>query len=185
MFASFLLSQIALSGIPLSLFVVMTIGVLVFALVAGLVIAVLGALVFTVFCVGVALIVLLPTLFITTFAGVFIWLWGLAAYYILKWFNQKDIPGIHTDLKGGLMDKSGLSDLPALNGSAEGPPPADRPPKLDRQPNGSAEKKQGGKDTGKSTGADVGGVGDAKKKADNATKVADGIKGSIPGGALG
>lgn len=120
MLASFLLSQIALSGMPLALFAVMTVGVLVFALVAGLVIAVVGAVLFTVVAVGFALIILLPVLFMTTFAAAFIWLWGLGAYYIIKKFNDKPVPGIHTGVGEGLMDQSGIAeDLPNLNGNGE------------------------------------------------------------------
>ena len=48
------------------------------------------------------------TLFFTTFAAVFIFLFGLAAYYIIKWFNQKDVPGIHVPLKEGLADQMGI-----------------------------------------------------------------------------
>lgn len=192
---SFLLSQIALTGIPLGLFVVLTIGVLVFALVAALVIGVLGALIFTVVCVGFALLILLPTLFITTFAGAFIWLWGVGGYYILKWFNKKDIPGIHS--------KMGDS-LPALNGEAKGGEKKDAngtPKKLEEgekgHANGSAGKTHGGEkglangttgklpggdklgDVGKTTGADLPAVGDVKKKVN-----VEDVKGTVPGGVL-
>ncbi|MCJ1480873.1 hypothetical protein MMC06_001028 [Schaereria dolodes] len=202
MFASFLLSQIALSGVPLGLFVVMTITVLVFALVAALVIGVLGALLFTAFCVGVALLVLLPVLFITTFAGAFIWLWGVGAYFILKWFNKKEIPGVHTDMKDGIMGEGGpLGDLKALNGSANGHPPeakkadATAEKKSEKHANGAADKKS----SGKTTGSDAGGVPDLKKSADignaagkaanaggDVQKKADlsKAKGAIPGGVL-
>lgn len=39
----------------------------------------------------------------------------MGAYYIIKWFNQKDIPGIHTSWKEGL---SGLTD--GLSGVGSG-----------------------------------------------------------------
>lgn len=104
---SFILSQLALTGLPLGLFVIMTITVVVFSLLGALLIGLLGALVFIVITVGFALLILLPTIFVTTFAAAFIWLWGVGAYYIIKWFNQKDIPGIHTSWKEGL---SGLTD---------------------------------------------------------------------------
>ena len=77
----------------------MTITVVVFALLAGLIIGLVGAVLFIVVCVGFALIILLPTLFFTTAAATFIWLWGMAGYYIVKKYNKKEIPGIHTDLK--------------------------------------------------------------------------------------
>ncbi|KAL2404061.1 hypothetical protein ABEF95_013805 [Exophiala dermatitidis] len=118
--ASFLLSQIALSGFPLVLFGFMSVTVFIFALIAGILVGVLGALLFTVAAIGFALLILLPVLFFTTGAAVFIWLWGLGAYYIVKWFNQKDIPGIHTDAAGGLAKAAGLSDLPGVNGVLSG-----------------------------------------------------------------
>ncbi|MCJ1392539.1 hypothetical protein MMC18_005407 [Xylographa bjoerkii] len=213
MLASFLLSQIALSGIPIALFVVMTIGVFVFALVAALVIGVLGALLFTAFCVGVALLVLLPVLFITTFAGAFIWLWGVGTYYILKWFNQKDIPGIHSGaldgITGGKESDSTADSAPATNGESKTHPKHEE---TEDHPKHKQARKSGGKpngvagnlpgadkldDVGKATGLDSGPVGDVKKKADvgNITKTADvgnvtkkadlgKVKGSVPGGLL-
>ncbi|KAK5052050.1 hypothetical protein LTR84_002854 [Exophiala bonariae] len=115
--ASFLLSQIALSGMPLALFALMTLTVFIFALLAGILVGVLGALLFIVAAVGFALIVLLPILFFTTGAAVFIWLWGMGAYFIVKWFNQKDVPGVHTDLADGVSKATGLSDLPGIGGN--------------------------------------------------------------------
>ncbi|MCJ1435773.1 hypothetical protein MMC27_005148 [Xylographa pallens] len=210
MLASFLLSQIALSGIPIALFVVMTIGVFVFALVAALVVGVLGALLFTAFCVGVALLVLLPVLFITTFAGAFIWLWGVGTYYILKWFNQKDIPGIHSGaldgITGGKESDSTSDSASATNGESKSTSPKHED--AEDHPKHKQAKKSGGKpngvpgadkldDVGKATGLDSGPVGDVKKKADvgNITKNADvgsvtkkadlgKVKGSVPGGLL-
>lgn len=97
----------------------MTITVVVFSLIGALLLGLLGALVFIVIIVGFALLILLPTIFITTFAAAFIWLWGVGAYYIIKWFNQKDIPGIHTSWKEGL---SGLTDGLGGLGSGEKAP---------------------------------------------------------------
>lgn len=114
--ASFLLSQIALSGLPLVLFGVMSVTVFIFALLAGILVGVIGALLFVVAALGFALLILLPILFFTTAAAVFIWLWGVGAYFIVKWFNQKDIPGVHTDFVSGVADATGLSDVPGLNG---------------------------------------------------------------------
>lgn len=94
----------------------MTITVVVFSLLGALLLGLLGALVFIVLTVGFALLILLPTIFITTFAAAFIWLWGVGAYYIVKWFNQKEIPGIHTSWKEGL---SGLTDGLGGLGSGE------------------------------------------------------------------
>ena len=127
---SFILSQIALSGPAIALFVIFTITVLVFALLVALIVAVLGVVVFTVLAVGFALLFLLPTLFFTTLAASFMWAWLAGGYYLLKKFNQKDIPGIHKPLGDSL-------NLDALTG--KGAPPG--------QSNGGAkedgEKKEG------------------------------------------
>ena len=202
---SFLLSQIALSSLPLGLFIILTITVVVFALIAALLIGVLGAAVFIVICVGIGLIILLPTLFVTTFAAAFIWLWGVGAYFIIKWFNQKEVPGIHKPLDEG-MNGMGLD---ALTGS--GKPPGDP-----HAANGTSEKAANGEpkegpgakkasqrkipgvdEVGKATGIDI---SDPKKAADvgrvlgktqdvGKTKemidgAAGGAKGVVPGGLL-
>jgi len=182
----------------------MTITVFVFALIAAILIAVLGALLFTAFCVGVALLVLLPTLLITTFGATFVWLWGVGAYYLLKWFNQKDIPGIHTPfvegVKGKLYASNSEGSSADQDGEAADHKEAPRQPK--KLENGSAhkgEKKSEHKGEQKSGGgvpkldkvADVGNVtdkadvGDIKKKADvgELTKKADvgNVMKSVPG----
>lgn len=174
----------------------MTLTVFVFALIAAILIAVLGALLFTAFCVGVALLVLLPTLLITTFGATFIWLWGVGAYYLLKWFNQKDIPGIHTPfvegVKGKLYAPSSEGSSADQTGETADHKEAPRQPK--KLENGSAhkgEKKSGGGLPKLDKVADVGGVkdkadiGEIKKKADvgELTKTADvgNVTKSVPG----
>ena len=135
--ASFLFSQIALSGLPIVLFAVFTVGVGIFALLVALIIAVLGAVLFTVFMAGVALLVLLPTLFITTFSAAFIWLWGVGLYYFIKWFNEKPVPGVHTSLKDGLKESTGLN---AIHGGFNDPFTDHKMPGSDEQdPSGRKE----------------------------------------------
>lgn len=199
--AAFIMSQIALSGLPLGLFIVMTITVVLFALIAGLLVGLIGALLFIVFALGFALLILLPTLFFTTFAATFIFLFGLGAYYIVKWFNEKSIPGIHTPLTEGVKEKMGLQGVPALNGEAPPPPPASekapspasgkpRPEKLEKHGKEAADdekennpprshketpnsaKKQH-TSSGKSTGAD------ATNHVGTATKTLGGVGGDI------
>lgn len=182
----------------------MTIGVLVFSLVAALVLGVLGALVFTVFCVGFALLILLPVLFVSTFAGAFIWLWGVGAYYIVKWFNKKDVPGINSKVgesmglpalsggaEGGGADGSGGKSRKEVNGAPKRSQDGDQKALANGsaggkpQHNGSAVKGAGGDklgDVGKTTGADLPAFGDVKKKA-NVGDVSN-VKDSVPGGVL-
>lgn len=92
----------------------MSITVAIFSIITALLVALLGALLFIVFAVGVALIFLLPTLFFTTMVATFIFLWGIGSYYLLKWFNEKKIPGIHTGFVEGIKGELlGSSDTPS------------------------------------------------------------------------
>ncbi|KAI1623140.1 hypothetical protein EDD37DRAFT_666916 [Exophiala viscosa] len=91
--ASFMLSQIALNGLPLILFACMSISVFVFSLLSGILVGVIGALLFVAGTLGFALLFLLPTLFFSTSAAVFIWLWAMGGYVVFKWFSQKDGSG--------------------------------------------------------------------------------------------
>lgn len=194
----------SLSSLPIGLFLILTITVFVFALVAALLLAVLGAVVFTVVCVGIALIILLPTLFVTTFAAAFIWLWGVGAYFIVKWFNKKEVPGIHKPLGEG-MQGMGLDALQG-NGAPPGDPnAADDGVKKDgekKQPNGhkaNGAPKLGDKkkmpavdEVQKATGVDL---SDPKKAADfgkvmgktgdvnKATNAVGGVAGGVKGAA--
>ncbi|MCJ1423760.1 hypothetical protein MMC29_001644 [Sticta canariensis] len=179
MLASFIFSQIALSGIPLGLFVVMTITVIIFSLLGALLVGLLGALVFIVVAIGFALIILLPTLFVTTFAAAFIWLWGVGGYYLLKWFSGKEIPGIHTPFKDG----SGLEAITG-NGGPEGEEKAaNGGPKEDRvetsSPNGTPKQSEGGK---KKPTEKNGPVDEVTGKIDGVTEKVDGVTDKVPGG---
>lgn len=104
MLASFIASHIALSGPAIGIFVIFTITVAVFSLIAALLIGLLIAVLFIAAAIGFALIILLPVVFFTTFAASFLWLWGVGAYYLLKWLNQKEIPGINVPFVSGAMD---------------------------------------------------------------------------------
>lgn len=131
----------------------MTITVVVFSIVAALILALLAAVIFSVVCVGFALIILFPTLFFTTAGASFIWLFGVGAYYILKWFNKKEIPGIHKPLEEGMGQDMGLD---ALTGD-KAPP----------------EKANGHAANGSPKGRVNGQAKEGKK---------DGVTGKVPGG---
>ncbi|WPH02084.1 Hypothetical protein R9X50_00493900 [Acrodontium crateriforme] len=85
--SAFLGMNLALTGIPLGLFILFTITVALFALIVGLLLGLLGAVIFILFCVGTALVIVLPFIFFTTAAATFLFLWGLGGYYIIKWAN--------------------------------------------------------------------------------------------------
>ena len=192
----------------------MTISVVIFALLAGLIIGLVGAVLFIVVCVGFALIILLPTLFFTTAAATFIWLWGVGGYYIIKKFNKKEVPGIHTDLKGG---PGGLKEqLGAITGvggpqgdpsggenqSGEEEKQANGGPKENGKPKeanggpkypggykaGATKHVNGAADkvgnAGKSTGVDVGNPKEAADVGKHAGKVTNAAQG-VKGGVSG
>lgn len=77
----------ALTGVPLFLFVLFSLTVFIFALLVGLLLGLLAAVAFTLFAVGLALTIVLPTVFLTTMGATFLFLWGLGGYYALKWAN--------------------------------------------------------------------------------------------------
>jgi len=81
--------NLAITGVPLFLFILFSLTVFIFALVVGLLVGVIGAVAFTLFAVGLALMVVLPTVFFTTMGATFLFLWGLGGYYILKWANSE------------------------------------------------------------------------------------------------
>lgn len=154
----------------MGLFIIMTITVVVFSIIVALILAVLAAVLFSVACVGFALIILLPTLFITTAAASFIWLWGIGAYYLLKWFNKKEIPGIHKPMDEGIGSELGLD---ALTGDKAPPPQSE---KANGSTNGHAKE-------GKKDGHAANGSANAREgKKDGITGKVDGVTGKVPGG---
>ena len=155
----------------------MTISIAIFAILVALILAILGSVVFILFWAGVALMFLLPTLFVTTAIATFIWLWGMGTYYILKYFNEKPIPGIHTSLKDGIIDNLGadneithqLADLTGqkIEGSGEekGTEERKKIEEAQKEQGGGKQKQQqqhGGGKENRSAGG--GGGGDNKKE---------------------
>ncbi|KAF2142956.1 uncharacterized protein K452DRAFT_269559 [Aplosporella prunicola CBS 121167] len=208
--AAFLLTNFALTGFPLVMFGVFTVTVFVFSLVAALLVGLLAALLFTAFMVGVALLVILPTVFITTMGASFLFLWGLGGYYIVKWFNQGgDSPAAEgtaigdklNSLTGGRM--SFLMDgVRKREGQDQGEKHANgqtgkRPPKLAEkkvEKKGSTDSvQQGVSDVTKN--ADIGNVKDqvgkttdvngVKKRTSNVTNTAQGAVGGAKGAVGG
>ena len=43
------------------------------------------AIVFSLFWIGIALLVLLPTLFITVSLGIVVWIWAVSSFLIARW----------------------------------------------------------------------------------------------------
>lgn len=183
---AFLGMNIALTGVPLFLFILFTLVVAIFALLVGLILGLLGAVFFILFAVGTALLFVLPTIFFTTFAACFLFLWGLGGYYILKWANGGDGEGKEgeggkaigdrlNELSGGrltgFMDaakkEQSKSDIKGFN-DENTKPEHKKEGEGHQQPNGSAEK-----DSGKASGVE--------EKVDGVTKTAKGGLSSVTG----
>lgn len=166
------------------MFAAFTLTVFVFSLIAALLVGLLVALLFTAFMVGVALLVILPTVFLTTMGASFLFLWGLGGYYIFKWFNNESGEGSGkggtsaigdklNSLTGGrigfLMDDARKQDAKKENGTDDS-----------SEKNGSAEKNASGKNGSPRTPKKLNAnkapdVGDAKDQVEKAANV-DGVK---------
>jgi hypothetical protein len=203
--AAFLLTQIAFSGIPIALFITFTIAVFIFSLIAALLIGIVVALLFTVVMVLVALFVVLPTVFMTSFAAAFVFLWGLGGYHILKWLNEGNSPAPEgtaigdklNNLTGGriswLMDgarKKHEGDGGVKEGAKKETGQQEEDSKESKGENGSAPDMQKHANTGKDQATKH--VNSAPKKLNKTTNgatggvtnTAAGAKGAV-GGATG
>ncbi|KAF2841504.1 hypothetical protein M501DRAFT_990011 [Patellaria atrata CBS 101060] len=165
--AAFLLTNIALTGFPIFLFLVFTITVFVFSLLTSLLVALLAALLFTAAMVLVALFVVLPTVFMTTMAATFVFLWGLGGYYLLKWLNKDEL--------GGAPEGGAIGDK--LNSLTRG--------RLDFLMGGLREQ-QSGKD-GEKAGAEKKTNGEKGEKGEKGgveqvDGAVNGVKKNVPGG---
>lgn len=109
-----------LTGPPLVLFGLFTLTVFVFALVVGLIVALLAAVGFTLFAVVTALLILFPTVFFTTLTASFLFLWGLGGYYLLKWFNKGEQPAIEGGALGDKLNSLTGGRLDFLMNNARG-----------------------------------------------------------------
>lgn len=191
--------NIALTGIPLGLFILFSLSVFIFALVTAIVLGLLAAVVFTVLAVGAALVVVLPTVMFTTGAATFFFLWGLGGYYILRWANgdKKEskegeapegtaVGDSLNRITGGKLDGF-MENARAQNAKNDIKGYNDRFTKPDPQPNGHAKSEDKvSSDAPARAGKPV---DDAAKKATDATsgatKSATGAVGTAKGAVSG
>ncbi|KIN05900.1 hypothetical protein OIDMADRAFT_112846 [Oidiodendron maius Zn] len=75
--AAFLAIQFALSLTPLLLFVSFAAGIVVVSLVV--------AVLFSLFWIGIALLLLIPTLFVTVSLGIAVWIWAVSSFLVARW----------------------------------------------------------------------------------------------------
>ncbi|GAB7343745.1 hypothetical protein MBLNU457_1722t1 [Dothideomycetes sp. NU457] len=96
---AFLLTNTALSGFPLFLFIMLGITIFAFSLVLAIVIALVLTVLFVLSALGIALMFFFPIIFFTTLTACFVFLLGLAGYWIFKKFNKGE-PGAPGDAIG-------------------------------------------------------------------------------------
>ncbi|KAL1296511.1 hypothetical protein AAFC00_000020 [Neodothiora populina] len=188
--SAFLLTNFVLTGPPLFLFILFTVTVLIFAIVVALIVGLLVAVGFTLFAVCVALFVLFPTVFFTTLAASFFFLWGLGGYYLLKWLNKGESPAPEgaalgdklNSLTGGRLgfimgpareaEKNGdVGKQPSSGSEKEGHKEKSAPKKLNGSANGNTNGAGGS--SGMKKNADVGKHAETIKKNANIDTVTD------------
>lgn len=82
--------NIALTGVPLGLFILFSLTIATFSLLVGIGGGIIAAVLFTITCVGIALSFVFPIIFFTTMVACFLFLWGLGGYHLIKWINGGD-----------------------------------------------------------------------------------------------
>ncbi|KAF8848756.1 hypothetical protein BDZ45DRAFT_681022 [Acephala macrosclerotiorum] len=85
---TFVVAQLLFSFLPLALFASFVLGTLFLSLIS--------ALLFSLFWIGVALLVLVPTLFITVSLGFIFWVWAISSFLVSKWVYDR----ISVNVKG-------------------------------------------------------------------------------------
>ncbi|KEY72915.1 hypothetical protein S7711_06745 [Stachybotrys chartarum IBT 7711] len=78
---AFVAAQLVLSFIPILLFTTFALSVVAFALGA--------ALLFALFWIGVALLVLVPTLLVTASLGLLLWAWAVGSFVVARWLYEQ------------------------------------------------------------------------------------------------
>ncbi|RBR14378.1 uncharacterized protein FIESC28_07808 [Fusarium coffeatum] len=74
---SFIVSQLLLSFLPLLIFVIFSLSTILFAL--G------SAIIFALFWIGVALLILVPALLVTSSIAVLVWGWAVGSFVVARW----------------------------------------------------------------------------------------------------
>ncbi|KAF5019094.1 hypothetical protein F66182_8907 [Fusarium sp. NRRL 66182] len=83
---SFVVSQLLLSFLPLLVFLIFSLSTVVFAL--G------SAVVFALFWIGVALLILVPTLLVTSSIAVLVWGWAVGSFVVARWLYSHSPLGV-------------------------------------------------------------------------------------------
>ncbi|KAF4983454.1 hypothetical protein FZEAL_1183 [Fusarium zealandicum] len=84
--SSFLVSQLLLSFLPLLIFITFSLSTVAFALGA--------AILFALFWIGVALLLLVPTLLVTSSIAVLVWGWAVGSFLVARWLYNHAPVGV-------------------------------------------------------------------------------------------
>jgi len=86
---TFLLIQVIISSTPIALFLSFALGTLALSFIT--------ALLFSLFWIGVALLLLIPTLFITVSLGIVVWIWAVSSFLVARWvYNIVPVRAVKT-----------------------------------------------------------------------------------------
>ena len=83
------MSQLLLSFLPLLIFLTFSLSTILFALGA--------AIVFALFWIGVALLVLVPALLVTSSIAVLVWGWAIGSFIIARWLYNHSPVGVQNN----------------------------------------------------------------------------------------
>ncbi|KAK2594177.1 hypothetical protein QQS21_008116 [Conoideocrella luteorostrata] len=110
---SFLATQTLLSFFPILLFAAFSISCVVFALGA--------AIIFSLFWIGVALLVLVPTLLVTSSIAVLVWTWCIGSFVVARWLYTHAPFGVNAGVQVAAAGKqvSIVKDEKGLDGSVK------------------------------------------------------------------
>lgn len=111
---SFLVAQLALSFLPLLTFAVFALSTIAFSLGA--------ALLFSLFWIGVAFMVLVPTVLVTSSIAVLVWAWVVGSFVVARWLYVHSPVGLRGDVQ---VDAAGRQlkvskDEKGLGGKVDG-----------------------------------------------------------------
>ncbi|RMZ73270.1 heterokaryon incompatibility [Pyrenophora seminiperda CCB06] len=90
--AAFLITQAALVGLPLILFIAFAVTTLLVSLTTCLLLGLLVSLATTFLVVGFALLFVIPTVFVASCSATFIFIWGFVGYLVLRRLNEGEAP---------------------------------------------------------------------------------------------
>ncbi|KAL0932713.1 uncharacterized protein CTRU02_211676 [Colletotrichum truncatum] len=106
---AFILSQLIFSSLPILVFSVFAISTIVFALGA--------AVIFALFWIGVAMLLLVPVLFFTCTVAILVWVWAASSFLIARWLYEMASVGAKGDQETDLPNKKGYAVTKHENGN--------------------------------------------------------------------